>query len=362
MRPAPEDQEEIDEAHGSPDDPLPLVQHGSEPLAQPDGRRRRPGEHRSQRCDQPIEQGRPADLPEDRGPDQVQVVRRGLVPGGRERAGDVVAQQGPDDEDEEPDERESDPRVAQGLAPGAAREPDRKPVEGEHEDEQPDTQDVDGPDAVLRERELVGLHQRDVAGGRRQLRERALREAELRPDLDDHLVHVERDDSVAGRDAVAGLVLEHVDELLVGDGARLDEELLHARPLQEPLHALRGRLLEGAGEDRAEPLEARRQPIRERLADVDVRVQLVDRVARERRLDLLVLDDLGRRLVPGRVVEHLPVHPGRQDRDERQDGRKDDERPDDDPALAAQRCSGFRGGYHGCSVRLACIGGIVSYG
>ena len=44
-------------------------------------------------------------------------------------------------------------------------------------------------------------------------------EPELRADLHDQLVRVERDDAVAGRDPVTGLVLEDGDELLVGDRA-----------------------------------------------------------------------------------------------------------------------------------------------
>ena len=263
-------------------------------------------------------------------------VRRGLIPGGRERVGDVVAEQVPDDERDETHEREPEAGVAERGPPGAARDVDREPVEHEHPDEQPDAQHVHGLDAGLRRRELVGLHQRDRPDLVRQLRERVRRKPELRADLHDQLVRVERDDAVAGRDPATGLVLEDGDELLVGDRAGVDEGRLDARPLQEKRHSPRGRPLERAGQLRGERLEGRRKLLLQRLGDVDVLVQLVDRVVAEGRLHLRVLDDLGSRLVPGRVVEHLPVHPGRQDRDEREDGCEDDERPDDDPALAAQ--------------------------
>jgi hypothetical protein len=61
-------------------------------------------------------------------------------------------------------------------------------------------------------------------------------------------VQVERDFAVAGRDPVSGLVLEHVDEFLVSDRARIDDEVLHAGAPEQEGDALRRRLLERAGE------------------------------------------------------------------------------------------------------------------
>ena len=138
-------EEQVDEADASPDDPLPLVQRRGQSPAEPDRGRRRPCEHRSERRDRAVEKCRRADLAEDRRPDQVQPVRCGLVAGGCERGRDVVAEQAPDHENEEPHEREPDARVAQRRPPGAAREVDREPVEHEHGDEQPDAEDVARP-------------------------------------------------------------------------------------------------------------------------------------------------------------------------------------------------------------------------
>src|SRR4051812_2697380 len=90
VRATPEDEEQIDEADGSPDDSLPLVQDWSEPLAEPDCRRGGPGEDRSERRDSAVEKRSSADLAEDRGTDQPEAVRRGLVARGRERISDVV--------------------------------------------------------------------------------------------------------------------------------------------------------------------------------------------------------------------------------------------------------------------------------
>ena len=252
----------------------------------------------------------------------------------------------PDHEHEQPHQREPQAGIAQRRPPGAAREPDRNSVQDEHRHEEPRAEDADALDAGLRGRELVRAHQRDRPRLVRQLGEGILRDPELGTDLDDELVQVERDVAAARGDAVPGLVLEHVDELLVGDRAHANEELLDPRPRERTGHGSCRRLLERAGEGRRQRPEGRREPIRERLRDVDVLVQLVDRVRRDRRLHRRVLDDLGRRLVPGRVVEHLPVDPVRQDRDEGDDRGEDDEGPDEDAALTAQR----RGSCHGGSV------------
>ena len=60
------------------------------------------------------------------------------------------------------------------------------------------------------------------------------------------LAEVQRDDPVAGRDAVAGLVLEHVDELLLGRRVGVDPELLDARRLEQALDAVGGGLPQNA--------------------------------------------------------------------------------------------------------------------
>ena len=183
-----------------------------------------------------------------------------------------------------PTEGDRDADVAERHASLPAGEEDRQSVEEEHEDEQPRAPDVDRLDARLGGRQLVRLHQRDRPGGVRQLCERAGRKPERGSDLDEQLVEIERNHAVAGRDAVPGLVLEHVDQLLVSDRAGGDEGLLDARALEEKLDALRRGRLERAGDRRTESLEVRRQPLADGLADVDVRVQRVDRVRRERRL------------------------------------------------------------------------------
>ena len=101
---------------------------------------------------------------------------------------------------------------------------------------------------------------------RGDLGERAGGKPELRADLSDELAQVERDDPVCRIDAVPGLVLEHVHELVVRHRARLDEARLHPWPRQQEVDALRGRLAQRRRSGCREGLEILRQPLPERSA------------------------------------------------------------------------------------------------
>jgi hypothetical protein len=135
---------------------------------------------------------------------------------------------------------------------------------------------------------------------------------------------------------VPGLVLEHVDELLLRDPVGVDPELLHARRGEQALDALGGGLAQRPG-DRLSQLEVVGQPLRESRRDVHVVVELVDEEDRERVLDLRVLDQLRAGVLPRLVVEHLPVDPGREDRCDPDHRGDDDQRPDQRAAAPAQR-------------------------
>ena len=183
-----------------------------------------------------------------------------------------------------------------------------------------------------------------ASGG--DLGQRRVRHPELGPDLRHQLAQVQRDDPVAGRDPVAGLVLEHVDELLLRRRAGLDEDLLHARRLQQPLHTVRNGLPRGGRDRWRQLLEVGGQPLLERGSDIHVVVELVDQEDRERILDLRVLDQPGARVRPGLVVEHLPLHPRRKDRSQRDQRGEHDQRPHErttTPAHPARRPIGVDG-------------------
>ena len=168
----------------------------------------------------------------------------GLV---RESADDVVSDQPTGDQHEEADDHKPPADARERLPPLSARQVDRQRVKREDGHEEPDAQDPRQPHAVLRGVELVRAHDRDRAGVGRELREGLTGQAELLPDLLHQREHVERDDPVPGRDPVAGLVLEHVDELLVREVARLDEARLEPRLREQELDPLGRRLAHRRG-------------------------------------------------------------------------------------------------------------------
>ena len=75
----------------------------------------------------------------------------------------------------------------------------------------------------------------------------------------------------------------------------------------------------------------------ERAREIDLLVERVVDLDRERRPDLVVGEQLARRLRPGVRVEQLPLRPERERRDEHEQARDDHERPDDERPTPAQR-------------------------
>ena len=75
------------------------------------------------------------------------------------------------------------------------------------------------------------------------------------------------------------------------------------------------------------------EPRPEDRHDVDLLVDLVHEVDGDRPADVGVLDQLGARLAPGVLVEHLPVDPRREARDDRDERGGDDRGPDEDGAF-----------------------------
>ena len=91
-----------------------------------------------------------------------------------------------------------------------------------------------------------------------------------------------------------------------------------------------------AGGGRGERIEPGRERRADLLGDVDVRVQLVDEVDGDLVADHGVGEHLGARLRPVVGVEHLPVQPDGEQRDEREQARDDDHR-DGDPVSCHTR-------------------------
>ncbi len=145
----------------------------------------------------------------------------------------------------------------------------------EHEHEQPGTQHPDRLDSRLRRGELIGAQDRDHTGVRRQPFKRTRGQPEVGAELRDERAQIESDDTAAGRDAEPGLVLEHIHELLVRNGVGIRPDLLDPRPVEEELHALRGRLSKRRRDRTGERLEVGRELLLEPCADVPLLVELV---------------------------------------------------------------------------------------
>ena len=132
------------------------------------------------------------------------------------------------------------------------------------------------------------------------------------------------------------LSVEHGYEKLVRAADRLLERLLHARPAEECVGGANQGRLESRRDRRGEGLRYGRQPLLERLADVDVLVELVDEVDGDRAPDGGVLDELRARVREVVRVQRLPLHPDVERGDEREHACQDDESPGN-PAAPARR-------------------------
>ena len=93
-----------------------------------------------------------------------------------------------------------------------------------------------------------------------------------------------------------GLVLEHLDELLLRRGRHVDEQLLHPRPVEHLAGAAIGRVARDPGDRAGEALQVLRELVLELSRDVDVRVQRLDHRGGDQVADLVVGDQLLRGL------------------------------------------------------------------
>ena len=124
----------------------------------------------------------------------------------------------------------------------------------------------------------------------------------------------------------AALVLDHLDQGAVGDRVRLFPGILEARGadhLPGPLHRDSAQAARGGARD---PLDAAGEDSLQLLGDVDVGVELIDRVVGERVADLVLVEQLAAGVDPLACVERLPLDPGGEDREHGQNRGGDDQR------------------------------------
>ena len=210
--------------------------------------------------------------------------RRNDGVGLREAVDDTLTGDRARDQYEHAGEHEAPAGRAQGLAPTAARDPD-----GEHEQQQGRQRQHDGESAqgcghVLHGRRLAARDDRDSARVRGDLPRQLARQPEALHRVEHQRPQIEVDGLARDRDE-RGLALGDRDEALRRKPVGLLPRLLHARPTERLVGDILRDVLQAAGGRAGERLQARRQRSRQLLADVDVRVDLIDQVSGDGGLD-----------------------------------------------------------------------------
>ena len=146
---------------------------------------------------------------------------------------------------------------------------------------------------------------------------------------------VEDDGPALGLDEL-GLVVQQAHELALRPGRRLHPQRLHARSLERRLRRPVGARARETGENRRQSLLCRRQALRDRGLDVDVREQPVDGCRGDLGADLVVFDHLPRDRLEPVFVEDRVLDVEREHPDEREQDRHDGERARTDPAQSGR--------------------------
>ena len=207
-------------------------------------------------------------------------------------------------------------------APPAAREPDGQYGEHDRDEPEPVRESLEDTGTGLCRLELVGADDRDLAGRLGKLLGDPPDDRHLLAEVDDDGSEVEHDLPAGRRDELA-LVVEELDELPLRGGRHAHPCLLQAGPLEEPVRGLLRPLPGDPRQHRSERLLRLRQALGERLLDVDVRVQLLDRRRRHLLADVVGADQLGRDRLEPVLVEDRPLEVERDRADEEEDERDD---------------------------------------
>ena len=157
------------------------------------------------------------------------------------------------------------------------------------------------------------------------------------PELGGDLLHqpaeFERDHAIGGREARDLLLTEQRHGRLVrgavGDLPGAPDHL----GAEESFDAGGGRVAERSGHQAGEGAQVVGHPTGQLVADVDALVDLVDEVGGERAADLVVGEQLRRRLDPLVGVEELALDPGVDRREHTDDRRDDDQQRDQHPPI-----------------------------
>ena len=307
-----------------------LAQERGDRLTCDERRPGRPGEPCGGDEQDPHEHDPAGHVVQNRRGDPVDVVDRHLQRGIMcERAGDrsLEDRAAEDDQHAGDDSGQADRHQRPPAMP--LREKQREYVQKRHQDRQPERQALDHLAAVLDVLELVGLEDRELRDGWREVRSEVRRKPEAGRNVVEDPAQIERHRTLIDPDRALAAV-DDVDERLVGGAVGLRPQGLDPRPGQRKLRALDGGIAQRPRGGCRQALELRRQALLDQAGDVDVRVQLIDYVVGRRGSDILVLEQLGARVRPVVGAEQEPVGPRGEDSDDKQQRRHADQHVDAD--------------------------------
>ncbi len=215
----------------------------------------------------------------------------------------------------------------------AAGEVNGEPVEEEDEHEQEDRADLDHLERALRVLQLTRVEDRDpacVGGG-----------------LDSETVLSRWTSGLRSRttspfgwsEPLACPCPPGPDEARVRATIRFFPQGLSLRCLEDPVGGLHRDVLQRSRDHWRERGAVRRKRLLDLCGRIRAVEQRVDEVERELPADLVVREHLPGRVRPRVRVERLPLHPDRERRDQHQERRDDDQRPDGDRSIARERCA-----------------------
>src|SRR6266566_1875611 len=230
---------------------------------------------------------------------------------------------------------------ASTIAPPAPplREVDRERVEGDDGDQEQRAQRFEDLHRRLGGAELARLHDHELAGVRIGVCLQLVLQPEPCRQPHDRRSQVQCDLSVRGRDVpvlAQILALQHTQNSRVGALVGVLPKRLHPRPLQQPVGG-RGHdgVLERGRQYGGSSLSLRRQPLAQLGFYVDSLEECVAELLRDRAPNLVVCQQLRRRVCPRIVVEQLTLRPDRERRNKQQDRRQREQDPDKHSALLA---------------------------
>ncbi len=220
---------------------------------------------------------------------------------------------------------ESDTDVPQCLAPAVSRQPEGEGVETEGDERQELGDGIEPPHGVLNNAELVRAEHLDGACVGRNTRRQALAQPDPPRRLHEERAQPQPDDATLGRNAGSASLHDGAHELLVRlPAGSLPEAREHRRAQRLLDHLVRDRAERGRRDVR-EAVGVVGEHVLDLGLDVDLTIDLVDRVVRDGGAHCWIVQHRRARTHEDIRVEHLTLNPHRENRRQRHDRRRHDD-------------------------------------